>query len=301
MIIAKGREIKEFSEIISVEEQITEINFTPDQGMSKKLEIKAFDAITKDELPNVLLRLRKSNSKISAEGLTKEQGIFIYYIDANCTYQLEIQRKGYISYQMEFNQTKGNEHIETIKVPLFPVEKIKPVVVYSVDPEHENQYKPEEVKPGRFRAILVSDYDSTAQLLEPTLHACVSNPENTEAEELEISSSNKEYTHQSLNATYKDHDELGKLIIVDTMSTEENSKWFRLSVNITSSTLTENNFSTLDQNFKNTLQDHNTKMLIFDEKKLISIVYVPNFVTNQTVWDIGLANPSKGKFIKINN
>jgi hypothetical protein len=283
MIIAKGREIKEFSKIISVEEQITELNFTPEQGMSKKLKIKTYDATTKIELPNVLLKLRKTNSKISAEGLTKDKGIFSYFIDANCSYQLEIVRKGYIPYQMEFNQTKGNEEIQSLKVPMFQIEKIKPTVVsyqmYSDDLKIEGVERSEEVMPGRFRTILITDHDTSAIFLTPTLYACVSNPENTAAEEIEISKDYPNHDHQSIKAIYKDHDEFGKMITVETASTEENSKWFRISVNISSAVLTEPEGFTLDHNFKNTLQDHNAKMLIFDEKKLISIVYVPNYIS----------------------
>lgn len=121
MIIAKGKEIKEFSDIVVIEQQITRISYSPKQPFSKEIIIMAFNATTGKELPNVLLKLRKKNSKFSSEGLTKSQGEFSYMIDANCLHYLEVERKGFIPYFFEFNQTKGNEDNEIIKVPLFPI------------------------------------------------------------------------------------------------------------------------------------------------------------------------------------
>ena len=163
MVIAKGREIKEFSEIITVQEQITELSFTPERHFSKEITVQAYNAKTGNPLANVLLRLRKCNSKISSEGLTKQEGDFSYVIDSNCPHLLEVDRKGFIPYSFEFNQTKGNENIDVVKVPMFPVEKLHPTRVS--DPENPDEEI--EVKTHLVRAILVTDDLNSNSVLCP--------------------------------------------------------------------------------------------------------------------------------------
>jgi len=297
MIIAKGREIKEFSEIITIEQQITELTFTPKENMIKKIYIQTFNAKTGEALVNVLLRLRKSNSKISSEGLTKEQGDFSYIVDANCPHYLEVERKGYIPYYLEFNQTKGNEDDKLIKVPMFPVEKVKPKVIS--DPE--NQDEEIEIKPGYFRALLISDNEASNSTITLELHACITNPESNQDQEIVLKSSDSVLQDQNVKVKFTSHGEFGTYATIQTMYLEDQSKWYRLTARIASATLTAEDEFQLDQNFKNTLQDHNAKLMIFDEKKLISIVYAPSFITDMSTWDIGFINPSKGKFIKLNS
>jgi hypothetical protein len=161
MIVAKGPDIKEFSEIISIKEQITTLTFTPSKSMRKEVYVHTFNAVTGESLSNVLLRLRKCSSKVSAEGLTRDKGEFLYVIDSNSAHSLEVNRKGFIPYSFEFNQTKGNEHITTIKVPLFPIEKQK---LKSI-PNPENPQDELQTKLGLLRAVLVSDSeDSCSQM-----------------------------------------------------------------------------------------------------------------------------------------
>lgn len=152
MIIAKGREIKEFSEIITIHDLITILTFEPESVMRKQLSIQTFNAANGEPLPNVLLKLKKTNSKISTEGLTKENGSFGYVIDQNCQYTLDVARKGFIPYTIEFNQTKGNENVGTVNVPLLPILKAKTHLVH--DQERREEV---EVKSNTMRAILVSD------------------------------------------------------------------------------------------------------------------------------------------------
>lgn len=296
MVIAKGREIKEFSEIIRVEEQITELHFTPETLFSKEVTVKAYDAITGNPLPNVLLRLRKSNSKISSEGLTKSDGEFSYIIDSNCPHFLEVERKGFIPYHFEFNQTKGNENIDVVKVPMFPIEKVKPVSV--PNPEHPEEET--EVKPNILRTILVTDDEVSNSVIVPHFWGCVVNPENNEEEEFRITNSYTSHEQDDVKVEYTDHGEFGKLITAQTV-VKETTKYYRICARISSAQNTDVNESNLDQNFRNTLQDHNTKMLIFNENKLISIVYIPNFTTDCMTWDIGFYNPVKAKFLKVNS
>lgn len=297
MIIAKGREIKEYSEIISIDQQITELEFTPEQSMSKQLFVRAFNAQTGQRLGNVLLKLRKSNSKISSEGLTKENGEFMYIIDANCPHYLEVERKGFIPYFLEFNNTKGNENVSILKVPLMPVEKLKAKKISNP----EDQQEATEITPGLIRAVLITDVDDSNGVITLEAYACVVNPENGEDTEIIISGSeNQEFEGDNLIAKYSDFEDHGKFISLETFATPDTSKWFRLVVNITSANLTNPEEFVLDQNFKNTLQDHNAKVLIFNDKKLVSIAYVPNYINNALRWDIGFINPTLGKFLKIN-
>ena len=295
MIIAKGREIKEFSEIISIEEQITNLNYIPEQDYKKEININAFNAVTGEGLSNVFLRLRKCNSKISSEGLTKSQGDFMYTIDANCLHFLEVERKGFIPYFLEINQTKGNEDNNVVKVPMFPIEKIKKKLIKLSEEEEET-----EVKPLKLRALLVSDDLSSTSMMVPYLHASVTNPENNEEEEIKISNTNTSTENDYFKAEFTEMGEYGRLISLETIPSEHTNKWFRITASFGSHDLTDPETFVLDQNFKNTLQDHNAKMLIFDDRRLISIVYAPCFISNATHWDIGFINPSKGRFIKVN-
>lgn len=296
MVIAKGRGIKEFSEIISIEQQITELSFTPKENMIKNVHIQAFNALTGDPLPNVMLRLRKCTSKISSEGLTKEKGEFSYIIDANCTHYLDVERKGFIPYSFEFYQTKGNEEDNLIKVPLFPIEKLKTKVISNPDKPEEDI----EIKPGLFRAVLLTDNEDSNSTISFELNACIINPENNEEQEVTINSSQPKFKHDSLVSTFTSLGDFGSSITVSATCTESQAKWFRLTARIGSSTLTSPSGFSLDHNFKNTLQDHNCKVMLFDEKKLVSICYIPSFISDMTLWDIGFINPSAKKFIKIN-
>ena len=296
MIIAKGREIKEFSEIVNIEEQITQIRYTPQQTFNKEIIVMAFNADSGEELPNVLLRLRKNNSKISSEGLTKSQGEFSYMIDANCPHYLEVERKGFIPYFLEFNQTKGNEDSQIIKVPLFPIEKLSKQIIQN--PESEEEIR---VKPNLLRAILISDNENTNTLMSPSLHALATDPESTHDEEIVISKFNNHYENNNISVEFRDHENNGKYITLDTVGMEHSNKWFRLTAEFGSESLTDPEAFEFDQNFKNTLQDQNTKMLIFDDRKLVSIVYIPSYISHSSHWDIGFINISKGKFIKINS
>jgi hypothetical protein len=210
MIIAKGRGIKEFSEIISVEKQITELSFTPQENMIKTVYIQAFNASTGDPLPNVLLKLRKSTSKISSEGLTKDKGEFSYIIDANCTHYLGVERKGFIPYSFEFNQTKGNEEDKIVNVPLFPIEKLKSRIISNPDNPEEDI----EIKPGIFRAILLTDNEDSNSIIGFELQACIVNPENNEEQEVIINSSQAKFKHDSLFSTFTPLGGFGSLISV---------------------------------------------------------------------------------------
>lgn len=70
MVVAKGKDIKEYSQIISISDQITILAFTPDRPMSKSLICQTYDGKTGEKLNNVLIKLRKAHSKITTQGLT---------------------------------------------------------------------------------------------------------------------------------------------------------------------------------------------------------------------------------------
>lgn len=78
----KGRGIADISQTIIIKEQFTKLTYTAEALMRKQVMINTFNANTGEPLSNVLLRLKKHNSKISSEGLTKD-GSFTYVIDAN--------------------------------------------------------------------------------------------------------------------------------------------------------------------------------------------------------------------------
>lgn len=295
MIVAKGREIKEFSEIITIEEQITKLDFTPQQDYRKEISIQAFNAETGEDLSNVLLRLRKTNSKISSEGLTRTQGDYVYTIDANSPHYLEAERKGFIPYFLEINQTKGNEGNPIVKVPMVPIVKAKKMII--ADPETKEET---EMKPNLFRVVLISDDESSMNSLSLSLHFTVTNPENNEEEEISISEQNPSFESDSLNFEYKNHGNYGMLASFQTVGNGHANKWARVTAEFGSDSLTDSSAFQFDHNFKNTLQDHNVKALIFNDKKLVSVVYSPSFITDMAYWDIGFINPAKNKFIKVN-
>lgn len=295
MIIAKGREIKEFSEIVTIQDLVTEFTFEPENTMRKKLNIQTFNAENGELLSNVLLRLKKTNSKISTEGLTKENGCFGYIIDENCQYSLDITRRGFISYTMEFNQTKGNEAINTINVPLFPILKTKSIMM------HDQQRNEDvEVKTNIMRAILVSDDQVHAGQITLELYSWIVNPENNEEEEFCIPKDKDNFSNDNLTIVYNDF-ELGKVISIEETGNDSNTKWFRLTGNVVSGEIVEPNYWILDHNFKNRMQDWNFKVMIFDDNKLVSINYAPWFNTYMTVWDVGLMNVASKRFLSINS
>ena len=296
MLIAKGREIKEFSEIISIEEQITELTFEPEEVMKKKLTIQTFNADNGELLSNVLLRLRKTNSKISTEGLTKENGWFSYIVDSNCQYSLDVARKGFISYSMEFNQTKGNENVDNVKVPLFSIEKPKSKVVF--DSENQTDVA---ININTMRAIMISDDKVHNSQLTFEIYAWIVNPENNEETEFCVPRSQEKFENNQLSIEFNNYDEFGKTFKLEDLENESNSKWFRLVGNVTTGEIVEPDYMILDHNFKNRIQDCNFKVMIFDWNKLINIIYAPSFTSNMTVWDIGLINLSSKKFLNINS
>lgn len=86
----------------------------------------------------------------------------MYIIDSNSSHTLEVNRKGFIDYSFEFNQTKGNEEITRINVPLFPIEKQKSKTINN----HENPQEELQTKLNLLRAVLVSDSeDSCGQMV----------------------------------------------------------------------------------------------------------------------------------------
>ncbi|CAI2379497.1 unnamed protein product [Moneuplotes crassus] len=295
MIIAKGREIKEFSKIIEIREQLTNVSCTPEQDYQKEISVLAFNAMTGEELSNVLLRLRKGNSKISSEGLTKSKGGFVYTINENSPHCLQAERKGFIPSFLEINQTRGNESNSVVKIPMVPVQKIKKVEVT----DHETK-DITEMKPSGFKVVLISDDESSLSSLSLSLSFTIAHPENDDEEEIQVSESCQQFDNETITMEYKDHGEFGKFIAFQAIGDESTNKWFRVSAKINSPNLTDPSKFQLDQNFKNTLQDHNVKVLIFNHKRLISVVYSPSFITNMSYWDIGFLNPSRNKFIKVN-
>lgn len=48
------------------------------------------------------------------------------------------------------------------------------------------------------------------------------------------------------------------------------------------------------------MQDFNFKVMIFDDKRLISIIYAPDYLYSQNFWNIALINPETNKIIPIN-
>ena len=296
MIIVKGREIKTLSEIISVEEQITELTFTTEEILRKRLKIYVFDATTGKPLTNVLLRLLKSNSKISAEGLTGENGEFEYIIDSNFPHILDVNRKGFITYSMEFNQTKGNEEIYVLQVPLYPIiKKIKSKMI--TEPIKQTSL---EIKENIFRVIMISDSSIHSSQITLELLGWTTKPENNETEEFIVNTTNKAFSNDNLTVKFDTPNDFSKTIEITNFNFESKTKWFRLVGNVKLGEIVDENLYILDHNFKNRMQDYNYKVMIFDENKLISIVYAPNYLYSNDSWNIGIINPDSKKFIQIN-
>lgn len=290
MVIAKGKEIREFSQIISIEEHITILKMVPEPPIRKVIAFQVYDAKTGEKLSNVLLKLRKAHSKITLQGLSREEGYVVFTVTENWIHTLEVFRKGYISYSTKINMTKGNEDVRSVKVPVMPVETIKPYKVLSSD-----ESKEVEVQPGYFSIVCISD--SLSSKLDLELQAWVVDPETKEEEEVSVSNAVKKYSRADLNMSYKEFDNWGSIIRV---TSHIDDKWFKIYVRIVSSDITDPQMFNFDQNFKNWLEDDNAKILIFNENKLVQTVYAPSFIERRPHWDIGLLNLGKQKFIKIN-
>lgn len=237
MIIAKGREIKTFSEIISVNDLINEFTFTSEEELKKKLKIQTFDASTGQPLTNVLLKLCKSHSKISSEGLTRGNGCFEYIIDSNCQYILDVNRKGFISYSMEFNQTKGNEEHDTLQVPLFPI--VKELETKTVIDQKKNTSN--EIKQNLLRAIMVADNSIFSTQMTFELHGLIKNPESNEEEEFVAKSPDNFYSDDNLAIEWKEINDFSKAIKITYFNNDTKSKWFRLVGSATSGEIVDEN------------------------------------------------------------
>lgn len=83
MVIAKGKEIREFSQIISIEEHITILKMVPEPPIRKVIAFQVYDAKTGEKLSNVLLKLRKAHSKITLQGLSREEGYVVFTVTEN--------------------------------------------------------------------------------------------------------------------------------------------------------------------------------------------------------------------------
>lgn len=224
MIIAKGREIKTFSKKISVTEIINEFTFTSEEELRKNLNIHTFDATTGEPLMNVLLKLSKASSKMFSEGLTRLGGSFEYIIDSNCPYILDVDRKGYIPYSMEFNQTKGNEDCDTIQVPLIPIVRDLETKTIS-DPKKKTSFV---VKQNVLRAIMVSDSGTYSSQVSFELHGLVKNPESSEEEEFVAKSQENTYSDDNLTVEWREANDFCKTIKMSCFNNDTKSKWFRL-------------------------------------------------------------------------
>lgn len=82
MLTAKGKDIKEFSKIISITDQITVLTLQPESKLMKGLMMCTYDATTGSKLSNVLIKLRKAHSKIVTQGLSRD-GYCGFTIDQN--------------------------------------------------------------------------------------------------------------------------------------------------------------------------------------------------------------------------
>lgn len=87
----------------------------------------------------------------------------------------------------------------------------------------------------------------------------------------------------------------------EVISNEDTFGWFRLVGTHSSGELVTDDYINLDPNFKNRVQDLNYKLMVFDEKKLITILYAPDFVRDMTTWDLGFFHPLTKKFLTVNS
>jgi hypothetical protein len=291
MVVAKGRSIKEFSQIISIEDQITILAFTPDAPMKKLISCYAYDAKTGETLNNVLVKVRKTHSKITTQGLTRD-GSCVFTITQNCAHTVEVFRKGYISYTTQMNQTKGSEDMNIMNLPLLPIESVRTIKI----PNPENADHEMEILPGYLRIVLMTDSNFPQMNLQ--LHACTVDAESGYDEEVTIDGNSKKFKHDHLKATYKPVGESGACISV---SSHMENRWFRLCASFVSAESSDPSTFNYDQSFKNPLEDVNARVHIFNENKLLNTVIIPSYIDHMTNWDIGILNMGKHKFIKINS
>lgn len=193
---------------------------------------------------------------------------------------------------MQLNATKGNENLRTCNIPVMPIANIEDPTKVINPNKIEEQI---EVIPTHFRIVLASDnYNEDLDLM---LNACYVDHEQKEDMDVDIAAENKKFKNNDLKAEYKGFDSGDSYIKV---ISHIDYRWFRIRVKITNPALADPEAFELDNQFKNKLQDANAKVMIFNESKLLHVIYAPSYVTNTYYWDVGLLNMGQRKFIKIN-
>lgn len=172
MIIAKGDNIKEHSEILDVQEGNVFAEIKMKKPTKKQVFIRAYDASTGDSLGSVILRWKKKASRHVLEGLTTKEGLYCYASDENATYIIEAEKKGYINYRREVVLTKGNEHIPDVRVPMMPVELPQKLA------NSDNQKAPR----ARYRVVISADYRELAENFDLNILGTGEHKKGTEQE-----------------------------------------------------------------------------------------------------------------------